>query len=54
MFWVPHPGPTVGLGVSLISYAGRVSIGVRADTGVVEDPNQLVDLLETSFDSLLA
>lgn len=54
MFWVPHPGPTVGLGVSLISYAGRVSIGVRADTGIVEDPNQLVDLLEASFDSLLA
>jgi WS/DGAT/MGAT family acyltransferase len=54
MFWVPHPGPTVGLGVSLISYAGRVSIGVRADTGVVEEPNLLVELLEDSFDSLLA
>ena len=52
MFWVPHPAPDVGLGISLISYAGRVSIGVRADTAVVDDPGELVEAIETSFESM--
>lgn len=40
LFWVPHPA-TLGLGVSILSYAGTIRVGVRADTGVLPDPNAL-------------
>ena len=52
MFWVPHPGPHLGLGISLISYAGNVSIGVRADTAVVSDPDELVGYIEDEFEAM--
>lgn len=41
MVWVPQSG-RLGLGVSLLSYAGEVRIGVAADAGVVPDPGALV------------
>ena len=51
MFWVPHP-TDFGLGISLISYNGRVNIGVRADTAICEDPQALVDGIVEEFESL--
>jgi diacylglycerol O-acyltransferase len=41
MFNVPHPA-TLGLGVSILSYAGEVRVGARADVGAVRDPGALV------------
>jgi diacylglycerol O-acyltransferase len=41
MFNVPHPA-TLGLGVSILSYAGEVRLGARADVAVLEDPGALV------------
>ena len=41
MFWVPHPA-LLGVGVSILSYAGEVRIGVRADVAVMPDPADLV------------
>lgn len=41
MFNVPHPA-TLGLGVSILSYAGEVRIGARADVAVLPDPGALV------------
>ncbi len=41
MFWVPQSGK-VGLGVSIFSYAGQVTIGVSVDAGLVPDPHRLV------------
>ena len=41
MFWVPHPA-LLGVGVSILSYAGEVRIGVRADAAVMPDPADLV------------
>jgi len=41
MFWVPHPS-LLGLGVSLLSYAGAMRVGVRADESVMRDPGDLV------------
>jgi diacylglycerol O-acyltransferase len=41
MFNVPHPG-TLGLGVSVLSYAGGVTIGARADAAPMPDPGALV------------
>jgi diacylglycerol O-acyltransferase / wax synthase len=52
MFWVPHPA-SLGLGVSILSYAGEVVIGVRADRAVMPDPAALVGLLEAEILALL-
>jgi hypothetical protein len=41
MFWVPQSGK-VGLGVSIFSYAGQVTVGVSVDAGLVPDPHKLV------------
>lgn len=41
MFWVPHPA-LLGVGVSILSYAGEVRIGVRADAAAMPDPADLV------------
>lgn len=37
MFWVPQAGD-IGLGISIVSYAGQVQFGVVADTAVMDDP----------------
>ena len=42
LFWNPHPG-RLGLGMSIMSYAGRVRIGIRADAEVIPDPGRLAD-----------
>ncbi|HET8538702.1 MAG TPA: wax ester/triacylglycerol synthase family O-acyltransferase [Anaeromyxobacter sp.] len=41
MFSVPHPA-TLGLGVSILSYAGEVRVGARADVAVMRDPAAFV------------
>lgn len=40
MFWVPQPA-NLALGVSILSYAGEVMIGVATDAGLVPDPSSL-------------
>jgi len=51
MFWVPHPA-TLGLGVSLLSYAGEVRVGVRADLAVMAEPRDLVRAFERELTAL--
>ena len=41
MFWVPMSGH-LGLGMSILSYANGVMVGVAADAGLVPDPDRLV------------
>ena len=41
MFWVPQAG-RVGLGISIISYAGQVWLGVATDAGLVPDPDEII------------
>ncbi len=41
MFNVPHPA-SLGLGVSILSYAGEVRVGARADVAVMADPASFV------------
>ncbi len=53
MFWVPQSG-RLGLGVSILSYAGRVWLGVMTDQGLVPDPESIVDRFQAEFDELLA
>lgn len=51
MFWVPHPS-TLGVGISVLSYAGEVRIGVRADVAVMQDPMDVVDRFEAELTAL--
>jgi hypothetical protein len=41
MFWVPQSGD-IGLGVSILSYAGGVQFGLITDAGRVPDPGRIV------------
>lgn len=46
MFWVPQAGD-IGLGISIVSYAGQVQFGVVADEAVMPEPEQfLCDCLQ--------
>ena len=51
MFNVPHPA-TLGLGVSILSYAGEVRIGVRADVAVMPDPGAFVRRVVAEIDAI--
>lgn len=51
MFWVPQSG-RMGLGVSIISYAGEVLIGVITDAGLAPDPELIVEALHTEFEEM--
>ncbi len=51
MFWVPCAGH-LGLGVSLLSYAGRVWVGVHSDVGLIPDPERIVAAFEEELDAL--
>ena len=42
MFWVPQSA-RLGLGVSILSYAGKVRLGVATDAGLVPDPQSIID-----------
>jgi WS/DGAT/MGAT family acyltransferase len=45
MFWVPCAGH-LGLGISMLSYAGQVWVGVQSDVGLVPDPERIVAAFE--------
>ena len=53
MFWVPQSGH-LGLGISILSYAGGVMLGVATDEGLVPDPERIVDGFQKEFKSLRA
>ncbi|GAA4865322.1 wax ester/triacylglycerol synthase family O-acyltransferase [Luteimonas vadosa] len=52
MFWVPQTG-SIGIGVSIISYNGRVHFGLVADAGLIPDPDAVVRRFGPEFDKLL-
>jgi hypothetical protein len=51
--WVPTTG-RMGVGVSILSYAGEVRLGVMTDEGLVPDPEAMILAFHTEFDELLA
>jgi WS/DGAT/MGAT family acyltransferase len=51
MFWVPCAGH-LGLGVSLLSYAGRVWMGVQTDVGLIPDPERILTGFEEEMNAL--
>ena len=52
VFWVPQAG-SVGLGVSILSYAGDVTVGVAADHNLVPDPGELTAAVQAEVDALV-
>jgi diacylglycerol O-acyltransferase len=49
MAWVPVTGP-VGLGLSIFSYDGQVSLGVVTDSQLVPDSDRLLALVQAELD----
>jgi WS/DGAT/MGAT family acyltransferase len=51
MFWVPQRAD-IGVGISILSFAGKVQIGVICDTELVPDPVELVHAFEAELAAL--
>jgi diacylglycerol O-acyltransferase len=52
MFWVPSAG-RLALGVSLLSYAGKVWMGLQCDAGVIPDPAGILSGFDAEVEALL-
>ncbi|MGH8077337.1 MAG: WS/DGAT/MGAT family O-acyltransferase [Lysobacter sp.] len=52
MFWVPQTG-SIGLGISILSYNGRVHFGLIVDGKLIPDPDAVISRLGSEFDKLL-
>ena len=46
LVWAPCSG-SVGMSVSVFSYAGKVTVGFLTDAGLVPDPQALADAFRT-------
>jgi diacylglycerol O-acyltransferase / wax synthase len=52
MFWVPQTG-SIGIGISILSYNGRVHFGLIADAKLIPDPDAVIRRFGPEFDKLL-
>lgn len=52
MFWVPQTG-SVGMGISILSYNGKVFSGLITDNRLVPDPRNIVVNFRREFENLL-
>jgi WS/DGAT/MGAT family acyltransferase len=52
-FWVPQSG-RAGIGISILSYAGDVRVGIATDQGLVPDPETLVQSFYEELELLRA
>ena len=53
LVWAPCSA-SVGMSVSIFSYAGKVTVGFLVDAGLVPDPAELVAALEEELAQLAA
>jgi WS/DGAT/MGAT family acyltransferase len=51
MFWVPQSGD-IGMGVSIMTYAGDVQFGVITDRSLCPDPERVIDNFAPEFEKL--
>jgi diacylglycerol O-acyltransferase / wax synthase len=49
--WVPSAG-SIGVGLSIFSYNGGVTIGLRTDAGLVPDPEAIIADLDRELEAL--
>ncbi len=52
MFWVPQTGG-IGIGVSILSYNGKVHFGLIADAKLMPDPDAVIRRFEPEFEKLV-
>lgn len=52
MFWVPQTG-SIGIGLSILSYNGRVHFGLIGDARLVPDPEAVICRFRPEFEKLL-
>jgi WS/DGAT/MGAT family acyltransferase len=52
LFWVPQSGD-IGMGVSILSYDGKVQFGLMTDHKLVPDPQSIVDRFASEFEKFL-
>ena len=52
MFWVPQTG-SIGVGMSIMSYNGRVHFGLIADARLIPDPDDVIRRFGPEFDKLV-
>lgn len=48
IFWVPAPS-SLGVGISILSYAGQVILGVATDSAIIPDPQRIIELFQDEF-----
>ena len=53
MFWVPQSA-RLGLGVSILSYAGEVRLGVATDSGLIPDPETIIEAFQDEMTAMMA
>jgi NO-binding membrane sensor protein with MHYT domain len=53
MYWVPHPGQQLGMGISIMSYRGMASLTVIADARLVPDPEAITRQFDREFKTML-
>ena len=51
-FWVPQSGG-IGMGLSILTYNGKVQFGLITDSGLVPDPHNVIDRFEEEFEKLV-
>jgi diacylglycerol O-acyltransferase / wax synthase len=51
VFWIPLPKGW-GLGISIISYAGEITLGVVVDVNLIPDPNQILEGIEAELEAM--
>ena len=52
MFWVPQSG-RLGLGISILSYANNICLGIATDAGLIPDPDEIMLGFYAEYDELL-
>jgi diacylglycerol O-acyltransferase / wax synthase len=53
MFWVPHPGKEMGMGISILSYCGEATLAVISDAHLVPDPEAITQEFNREFAAML-
>ena len=51
-FWVPQSGG-IGMGLSILTYNGKVQFGLITDAGLVPDPDSIIDQFADEFEKLV-
>jgi diacylglycerol O-acyltransferase len=54
MFWVPHPGKELGMGISILSYRGHATLSVVSDAHLVPDPQAITERFSREFAAMQA